>query len=213
MQRHSKVLLSALIAVVLLGAIATGALANRLRLVNSERGFRIVWTPMTFSVSTGAVIRCNATLEGTFHSSTFVKTRNLLIGYVTRAGTTVASCTGGRASFLTATLPWHVTYRAFTGTLPSIRSVQISLIGLSTTLEDGAYFCLSRTTAANPGGFNLNTVREAGGQLELPSVNWDESLIIPLEPGGVCEFVTWQYSGAARFTTIGSATTLKVVLI
>jgi hypothetical protein len=214
MQLRLRVLVVAIAAAALLSLAVSSAMGNRLRILNAERGFRIAWSPMTFSVNTGAVIRCNATLEGTFHSATISKVVNALVGFVTRASLNTSSCSGGRATFLTESLPWHVQYGSFAGTLPNISSVRIKLIGLSTDLEDGNYSCLSRTEAAHPGGFLLNTRREARGLLELPTASFDETLEIPLTGGILCRAgVTWGYSGAGNLTVLGETMTLKIALI
>jgi hypothetical protein len=214
MRLRSALLLAALAATALFTVAVAGASANRLRILNGERGFRIVWSPMTFSINTGAVIRCPATLEGTFHSSSFTKTAGSLLGFVTRAVLATERCTGGSATFLTETLPWHVQYGSFSGTLPRIASVRVRLIGLSTNLEDGAYACLSRTTAEHPGGFILNTRAEARGLLELPTVAWDETLEIPLTGGILCLLgVSWGYSGVGNLTVQGETATPKLALI
>jgi len=87
------------------------------------------------------------TLAGTFHSNTISKTMNSLIGYITSAS--LGTCSGGRATILRETLPWHIVYSGFTGTLPNIRSVNMDIIGLSMAVETEGVACLLRTTTTN----------------------------------------------------------------
>src|SRR5438270_3751470 len=110
-----KLLLAVVGATVLLGALVGTASAARLS--NSSTTFRATWTSAEFSGGFGTP-RCSLTLEGSLHSATIVKTRGSLVGYITRAS--VGPCVNGSATVLTATLPWHVQYDSFTGTLPSI---------------------------------------------------------------------------------------------
>jgi hypothetical protein len=72
--------------------------------------------------------RCDLTLEGSFHSRTFPKTPELLIGYLTRVGT--ANCTL-TTTILTATLPWHVRYTGFSGALPDITAIRARIVGVA----------------------------------------------------------------------------------
>jgi len=75
----------------------------------TEQSLRVVWTPIEF-VAGGRSARCNLTLEGSFHYRTIVKREGALSGFITRAILNTSS--GGSATVLTNTLPWHLTYNA-----------------------------------------------------------------------------------------------------
>lgn len=114
-----------------LSAAVSGASANRLSV--SSQNFRMVWRSLVFKNTINAgVVLCPITLEGSFHSATISKTVGALIGYVKRASVRGEEppCIGGTMSVLAASLPWHITYFAFTGTLPTIRTMHILLPSL-----------------------------------------------------------------------------------
>jgi len=106
------------------------------------------------------VARCPLTLSGSFHSATVVKTAGLLVGYVTSAQ--MATCTNGSATILPATLPWHLTYTGFSGILPAISGVRLSMTGFSIAIFIQALqgTCLARTTTREP--LALDFARETG---------------------------------------------------
>jgi hypothetical protein len=125
------------------------AAANRFEISNAERGFRLRWTSIKFIVAEKTV-DCEVRINGSFHSRVITKTAGLLIGYVTEASF-INLCTGGEGRFLTESLPWHLRYAAFTGTLPRIGSVVLQIIGLrALILPTGGVSCLLTTTATNP---------------------------------------------------------------
>lgn len=124
MYTRSKLVLAALGSALLLAAFVGSASANRLS--QNETGFRDIYTPLTFVPSFGTAARCPVTLEGTFHSRTITKTEGTLVGFVTRVS--VGTCESGRARADTETLPWHIQYGGFTGTLPNITGITQYLI-------------------------------------------------------------------------------------
>jgi hypothetical protein len=74
-----------------------------------------------------------------------------LIGYITRAS--VSTCQiGGPATVLTATLPWHVRYRGFTGLLPNITELRTTVTGAGMQIMEPSLglVCLTLTTAGEP---------------------------------------------------------------
>lgn len=138
----------------LLGAVLTASVlalacssASAIRLALSEPTFRAVWTPARFVVS-GFTINCSLTLEGSFHSTSIAKVERSLIGYVTRAA--AGSCSTGTMSVLTETLPWHVQYGSFTGTLPNISTVTTRIIGMSVGLNFLGTTCLGDRKRTRP---------------------------------------------------------------
>lgn len=132
------------------GLLALGvcsAAAASVELPNSN--WRSVWRSVEFVGGFGTV-RCSLTLEGSFSVRTFEPTRGLLVGYVTRAS--VSSCPAGSASVLTASLPWHVTYREFTGTLPTIETMSFDVVGAAIQVREPTFgiTCLMTSTAGSP---------------------------------------------------------------
>jgi hypothetical protein len=123
--RTCKLILAALMAILAMALAVTSATAGRLR--SSSQTFRIVWAALKFGAIEIGTIDCPVTFEGSFHSTTIRKTTGALIGAVTRSIVKGDSCTGGRATMLAESLPWHVTYETFTGTLPTITSVFLLL--------------------------------------------------------------------------------------
>lgn len=136
MRKSVKLILTALAASLLLSAAVGTASARNLSV--SNRNIRATWARLEFEVGGGSTVICPVTLEGSFHSQTVAKVRNSLIGAVTRATVKQESCEGGTGAAFNGvdryngtttpnTLPWHITYDSFAGTLPTITSVRILL--------------------------------------------------------------------------------------
>jgi len=214
MYSRSKLALSCLAAILLLSAAISSASATRLSL--SGNSFRIAWdrtitgaTDFTYAETIGSPITCPLTLEGTFHSATITKTANLLIGYVTRAnvGTstgTTAACTGGRVTILTATLPWHVQYSSFGGTLPNITELTLRVINMSLQIANEAATCLFRTTSTEP-GVVIADVSNPTTTRELLFARLDETRNITLREGSFgCGIARGRFRGVGAVTLLGS---------
>jgi hypothetical protein len=217
MHTRTKLVLGALAAAMLLAFAVGTASANRLSI--SERNFLIRWAPLTLASTAGSSIRCSVTLDGSFHSSTITKTTGLLIGYITTAtiaGTSgngrEAVCTGGTATVLRETLPWHVQYNGFTGTLPRITGVNLLLIGASFRVDPEGSFepaCLARTEALHPsrGIAELN----AGG--EIRNLRPDETALIPLSGGFGCSIAEGSFSGPSTVQNAANTANITIRLI
>ncbi|HEU4702478.1 MAG TPA: hypothetical protein VFS37_08355 [Conexibacter sp.] len=108
-------------AALLLSAAVGTASARNLSVSNGN--IRVTWSNLEFAST--VTVRCQITLEGSFHRNTIVKEEGTLIGAVSRATVKTESCTNARAS--TEGLPWHITYEAFEGTLPAITDVFLLL--------------------------------------------------------------------------------------
>lgn len=181
MTNKSTSVLAALAAAVVL-ALAVG-LASANDLSYSNQAFRIVWSRLSFSESGGGIpISCPVTLEGSFHSRTMTKTQGALVAHITSAVVNNPRCTEGHATILEETLPWHVLYDSFSGTLPSITSVRHLLIGAGFQIEPGlGVVCLAETSARFPAAGEAT--REAGGN--ITSLIPDSLLSIPVT-GELC---------------------------
>jgi hypothetical protein len=154
-------ILAPLLATAVLTA-ATGS-ASATKLAANITHWRATFNPVVFRELgfNGATLRCDVTLEGSFHSRTSSKVSGQLSGSTTRVVVSEV-CTGGSERVLAATLPWHIRYQSFTGTLPSITAINMVLVGDSFLIEGfGFVSCLYTTTEAHPTHARAN--REAGG--------------------------------------------------
>ena len=96
-------------------------------------------------------ISCPVTIEGTYHSRTIAKVSGALIGHVTNAFVGAPStCLLGSLTVRRETLPWHVRYDSFAGTLPNIASIKQQLVGARFGVTEGAATCDILTSAARP---------------------------------------------------------------
>jgi hypothetical protein len=190
-----------LVLVVLLGLPAANACAARLSLSSST--FRIISGP---GEREGTII-CPLTLEGSFHSRTLAKVANSLIGYITRASLNEGLCTGGRATYLRETLPWHLQYAGFSGTLPNIASIGTKIIGLSYVAVEPPFEmrCLYRTTAETP-GIGIWS-REVGGRIINFRFGENERI------RGSCGFERNLIGSTPGVTELGSTTAITLTLI
>jgi hypothetical protein len=144
--RPCKLLLSAIGATVLLGALVSGASARDFALSNQT--FRVTFRRVVFSGFFGN-FNCQLTLEGSLHARSIAKVAERLIGYVTAAP--LGPCIAGTATILRETLPWHVRYRSFSGLLPNINSIEVNIIGFSVEVRETlGIICLATSTAARP---------------------------------------------------------------
>src|SRR5436853_4359159 len=127
MRTSAKLGLTALIAALLLSAAVSTASARNLS--TSNQFIRVTWRSLEF-VTSAVTIRCQVTLEGSFHSRTIAKIERSLVGHITRDTVKTESCTNASATADNTTLPWHITYEGFRGTLPRIEEVLFLLRGV-----------------------------------------------------------------------------------
>jgi len=162
--RPRKKLLAIAAATVLLGTLAATAAAGRIS--TSELRLTATFATAEFAGPFGTT-RCPVTVEGSFHERTTDKTAARLVGYIT--SDRLGACTAGSATVLTETLPWHITYSSFSGTLPNITAFNANIIGMSFIIREGASNCLARSTTTEPGRIALN--RESGGVLSSATMS------------------------------------------
>jgi hypothetical protein len=169
MYARTRVAFGALVAVLALASAASSSSATRLTF--NEGQFRSTWAALRIT-SGGGTIVCAVTLEGTLHSHTITKVSGTLIGFVTKA---IAGhpCAMNGLWFLNGTevlpnmqttvneLPWHVKYEQFSGTLPRITSIRITIQGFAYLFELGlGSTCLYRTgreSEPEPFEFRVNS--------------------------------------------------------
>jgi hypothetical protein len=126
-----KLLLAAVGATVLLGALVTSASARNLRFSSVDK--RASWTRMDFTGGFGT-IECEVVLEATFHVTTTIKSIGLLLGYATSGN--INRCARGGATINRGSLPWHIRYAGFTGRLPLIGTITENIIGAEFRMRD-----------------------------------------------------------------------------
>ncbi len=190
-----RMLLTASTAVLVSLVLVATASAGHIR--RSKAKFKDTWSSLELRWGTGTV-RCPVRVEGSFHSSTFAKVSGALIGYIYRA-TRTGNCTGGRATIDQESLPWHVAYGGFAGTLPNITGDIFWWIKFKVTTESTGLTCTTRTESGHPfvGRENIASGRAT-------SFTADESALIPLSGGFLCSF-----AGEGSFA--GTATTTDEV--
>jgi hypothetical protein len=194
MHTHSNPLPTALTSALLLAAFVSSASAARL--ARSEGNARITYSPLSFVPSFGSTVRCPITLAGSYHSRTVTKTAGSLIGYVNAV--TVGACESGRARANTESLPWHIQYSSFAGTLPNITSTTESIVRASFEIQ-GEVFGLRVTCRYTTPGIAAISTREARGVITevRPGTESNSS-----ETGG-CPSA--RFSGTGTVSTPGGA--------
>jgi len=219
-----RVVLGALLAAAALAASVGAASANRLS-ISPETGFRVrypSWEVQFGYEETNVKLTCSMTLEGSFHTRTFAKVASALIGYVTRATVAEASCSnrvgprgegewpGLKARFLSETLPWHLRYSTFSGVLPAISNVAMTLVGFAPRITELPFAgsCLYRSTATAPLPVSLAlgpsgevTSFDAGGEN------------VPLSSGSALCSEHLQFAGDNPITQLTTTALLTVRLI
>lgn len=196
--KSCKLLLAALGATLLLASLVGSASARSFS--TSSQTLRRTFRTVTFGGAFGS-IRCGLTLEGSLHSRTIAKVVGSLIGYITSV--TIGVCETGSVTVLSATLPWHMTYAGFTGTLPNITGIRENVIGVSLQIREPLFTCLLRSTTANPVVLTFN--REAGGALTTATLGGT----VPTSCG-----VNGSFSSSADpVTVLNSAARITVTLI
>ncbi len=196
----SKLLLGLVGASVLLAALVSSASARSVS--TSSQTLRATFREVRFSGGFGTTV-CAVTLEGSLHTRTIAKTAGALIGYITAAN--LGACTTGSATILRETLPWHVRYRSFTGTLPAISSIVTDVVGASFQIREPVFgvTCLARTTAETPARGTYT--REAGGALTTATIGGES----PTSCG-----VNGSFTGtSSALTVLNSASRITVTLI
>ena len=211
MRLYTKLFVGTLAATALSASLVASASAGRIFL--SNRNFRTVYAPLQFAAES-QTISCNATMEGTFHSSTIVKVVGSLIGYVNRATVDTPNCSdnsGGsaRALIQQASLPWHIQYVGFIGTLPSVRirdqiiNASFRVLGLPFGLvceyRVSAFYIIEGPAA----GSNMNTGNAFARAEELQGFASPSSFLCP----------NGRFGGRGAITLSGTTTAITVRLI
>jgi hypothetical protein len=145
---RTKLILAGLTAALVMAFAANSASARNISISHGEL-WLVTWTQLRFVSGFGTAVECDVTLDGSFHYRTFIKLRDTLVGYITRAIS--GRCNTGSATILTTNLPWHIRYQSFEGTLPNITGIRLRLILAEFRLRTGfGTECLARTSATEP---------------------------------------------------------------
>ena len=220
MNKHLKHHIAAITAATtLLALLATAAPARNFSI--SNQNFRVAWAGVEFATEM-MTIRCAITLEGSFHYRTFIKRERALIGHITSA-TARRPCTNGEAwsangreahprlGTLANTLPWHVTYEGFAGTLPNITDIRFLLRGGSFKIH-GIFNTLGLYGDTN-GNITGRAIREARGAITtIEPVTGRNTARLVNCLAGICP-TTGIFSGAGQVTVLNATTRITVTLI
>jgi hypothetical protein len=162
MCKHTRVTLLVLTLALALAAAVGSAAARRIE--SSNQQFLALFRELTFQ-SGGSNVVCEVNFEGSFHSRTLSKVREQLMGYITEAsihrnaeerciafsGWLLNGVERVNGVTLPNTLPWHMLYNGFEGTLPRITGITylVREVGVL-ILGPLGIRCLYRATAAFP---------------------------------------------------------------
>jgi len=157
--RRFKTLLAFAIATVAFGVLTDIASARNYSY--SETRFTATYFSFEWRGGVGTT-RCNVTLANQLHTRTMPKVLESLVGLITAAS--VGGCSAGSATVLGATLPWHIRYAGFGGTLPNISQIRTKIVGWQFRVREpfGVEY-LETSTASSPTTGTLD--RENGGRV------------------------------------------------
>jgi hypothetical protein len=212
-----RLAIAAIASIAALAAMVGAAAARRFEV--SEQQFRATFEQFGYNGG-GVNVLCRVTLSGSFHSRTISKVCGQLIGYITQASL-ARPCIQGEAWVLNGverlsdgttssnTLPWHVRYMSFTGTLPSITRIQVAVVGYAFLEICIGSSCLFKSTAERPAlfDFTLSSGRVTG-------FKWDETAQVPLfiRGGITCPTeVVFEGTGAVTATATSREVFVRLV--
>jgi len=194
---YGKVVLAIVGATVLLGALVGAASAAKLS--TSSMGLRAAFATVRFAGGFGTT-ECAVTMEGSFDERSIQKNIGHLAGLVTRS--VLGTCSRGSATLLAATLPWHIRYASFSGTLPNITRVNATIAGIAFQIREPVF---GLTCLASGGTQSLIFNREASGALTTAEIGGTS----PSSCG-----VEGTFTGTSNaFTVLGAAARITITLI
>jgi len=191
-----KLLLAVASAAVLLGAFVSSASARNLSVI--EQRVTALWTRVNLSGGFGTV-ECEVKLSRSFHTRTFTKTVNSLVGYITEG--TVLRCSRGSATINQASLPVHLKYRSFNGTLPNITGQNELGIGLEWTVREptfGVTCTVRRETSSLILGYTVS-----GGTITSSTLSGESP----------CGSFTGRLEGSTTNVSNGAGSRITILLI
>jgi hypothetical protein len=189
-----RIMLAVLGTTLLSAGLVGSASAGRLQ--TSSQRVKATWARLEFRGGFGTV-ECEVVVEGSFHARTIAKTTGALTGSITVA--TITRCARGTATVLRETLPWHVQYQSFTGTLPNITSISARVVEIAFVMREPTFgvTCLAR----GPGTISFG--QAAGG------------VIVQATAGGTtpCGSFSGTLGGSTTNVDNGSGARVTVTLI
>jgi len=208
MRTTIKLSLAALMAAMLLASGLSTASARNLSV--SNQNWRVTWSRLEFASSL-VTVRCQVTLEGSFHSRTIPKIQALLFGAVTKINMKTEGCTGGTMR-PERPAPWHLTYEGFTGRLPNIETIRLLLQRYQYAITAFGVTCKYGTPADN---LTFSGALNAAGEVTNITPLTGRNISYLLEGGGLCP-ATHTLTGTATdgtVTLLNANTRIRVTLI
>jgi hypothetical protein len=182
------------------------ALATRFAF--SEPLFRQYFSAVAFGPEANSMgtVRCPVTLEGSYHSRTISKVAESLLGYIMRALLASSQCTGGSGSVFATTLPWHVRYYSFNGTLPLILTIRTRIVGARFRINDG-FVCTITTTPSEP---IVGILQLESGSARVLNLESGPEIFTGIE----CQFIRTKITGASEvFAGTSGTARITVTLV
>jgi hypothetical protein len=219
--RTARSLILTLGAALLLASAVSTASARNLSINNQN--IRVTFTSLEFGASE-IIVRCLVTLEGSFHTRTLAKVARSLVGAITKAAVKQETCTGGsggpfngveRYNGTTSpnTLPWHLTYDSFQGTLPNITSLRAAISRFRFGARDASAICTGEY-GNETDAIVAQANREAGGAItELSPVAGSNRETLARRDGGILCPESATMLGRASVMQLGTTTRLTITLI
>jgi hypothetical protein len=197
-------LVVASLAVTLAMALAVGSgSANRLSISHGSL-LRAIWSNFVVAASGIRLADCHLTLEGSFHSATISKVSGALVGFITRGSINTGACLTNDATLLAETLPWHITYSGFNGTLPAPEP-KFAISGFSVRVTAPLFGpCLTRTERSHPALLIAQPNYEGGRNGLVNGLTFENGAMIDCVSlgsttfGGSAASVTEQPGGSAN---------------
>lgn len=160
MSSESSTRVAAIAAVVTMAVGVLAGTASARILSTSSLTLRVAFSEVRITGAFGN-IGCQFTLEASLHSRRAItKVGGVLVGYLTSAN--VGTCAEGQATVLRETLPWHLRYGSFAGTLPNITSVSLDIVGFALRTREPFLTCLLTSTSLEP--VTLSALRETASR-------------------------------------------------
>jgi len=208
MRVSRKLGLTALTTALLL-CVAVGSASAR-NLSTSSQNIRATWSRLEFTSTFGMfTIRCQVTLEGSFHAGTIPKVARSLIGAITRALAKEESCTSGRVH--PKIPPWHLTYEGFTGTLPNMSGIFLLLSRFTFEIMDPGFCTGDYGTATD--NISLRAERSGTEISRLEFVSSRRSASRVSGAGSLCPPTVEVVGSEGQVAQLNTTTRISITLI
>ncbi|MGN6189502.1 MAG: hypothetical protein ACTHOE_11420 [Conexibacter sp.] len=206
--------IAAVVGAVAILAAALGAASAR-NFSFSNQTERVTFAELRFT-SGEIATTCRVTLEGSFHSRTTAKVREALVGAVT-AVTVAHPCQGGEGFAFNGiertpnTLPWHIQYDSFEGTLPTAISSITLILSRFRYLIQVPFICAASYGSETDRLFN--SIRLTGGVItEAAPVGGRNTVTRVTTLSGICP-ASGTMTGTGSPTVLNGTARITVTLI